>query len=468
MPEEINNRKVFTLTEVANSIKKLISGRYRSSYWIKAELNKLNHYSHSGHCYPDLMEKREGKITSQLRAILWKDDYRQINRRFKEVLHEPLKDGIKILFLAQIRFDPVHGLSLHIVDIDPSYTLGDLEREKLETIKKLTNEGLVARNRQQILPILPGRIAVVSVETSKGYADFLRVIDDNPWKYKFFHMLFPALLQGDKAVYSIISQLQRIQKVKAHFDLVAIIRGGGGDIGLSAYNKYELAKSIALFPLPVITGIGHATNETVVEMVAHQNEITPTKLAESLIHRYHDFSNLVRKAEESILRQGQKLIQSNRDQFNNLLQLMKLHASGMLNSHKSHLKDAGKAIRMYTHFITRNNRDYLIAEQQKRLHHQYNLTLQIQKSSLKSAKDLLFKESERLISENKKTLTESEKNTMQLHPENVLKRGYSITRIDGNAISNADQLKQDDLLETTFYDGRINSIVINNKIKDGK
>ena len=468
MPEEINNRKVFTLTEVANSIKKLISGRYRSSYWIKAELNKLNHYSHSGHCYPDLMEKREGKITSQLRATLWKDDYRQINRRFKEVLHEPLKDGIKILFLAQIRFDPVHGLSLHIVDIDPSYTLGDLEREKLETIRKLTNEGLIARNKQQILPILPGRIAVVSVETSKGYADFLRVIDDNPWKYKFFHMLFPALLQGDKAVYSIISQLQRIQKVKAHFDLVAIIRGGGGDIGLSAYNKYELAKSIALFPLPVITGIGHATNETVVEMVAHQNEITPTKLAESLIHRYHDFSNLVRKAEESILRQGQKLIQSNRDQFNNLLQLMKLHASGMLNSHKSHLKDAGKAIRMYTHFITRNNRDYLIAEQQKRLHHQYNLTLQIQKSSLKSAKDLLFKESERLISENKKTLTESEKNTMQLHPENVLKRGYSITRIDGNAISNADQLKQDDLLETTFYDGRINSIVINNKIKDGK
>ena len=468
MPEEINNRKVFTLTEVANSIKKLISGRYRSSYWIKAELNKLNHYSHSGHCYPDLMEKREGKITSQLRAILWKDDYRQINRRFKEVLHEPLKDGIKILFLAQIRFDPVHGLSLHIVDIDPSYTLGDLEREKLETIKKLTNEGLVARNRQQILPILPGRIAVVSVETSKGYADFLRVIDDNPWKYKFFHMLFPALLQGDKAVYSIISQLQRIQKVKAHFDLVAIIRGGGGDIGLSAYNKYELAKSIALFPLPVITGIGHATNETVVEMVAHQNEITPTKLAESLIHRYHDFSNLVRKAEETILRQGLKLIQSNRDQFNNMLQLMKLHASGMLNSHKSHLKDAGKAIRMYTHFITRNNRDYLIAEQQKRLHHQYNLTLQIQKSSLKSAKDLLFKESERLISENKKTLTESEKNTMQLHPENVLKRGYSITRIDGNAISNADQLKQDDLLETTFYDGKINSIVINNKIKNGK
>jgi len=468
MPEEINNRKVFTLTEVANSIKKLISGRYRSSYWIKAELNKLNHYSHSGHCYPDLMEKREGKITSQLRATLWKDDYRQINRRFKEVLHEPLKDGIKILFLAQIRFEPVHGLSLHIVDIDPSYTLGDLEREKLETIRKLTNEGLIARNKQQILPILPGRIAVVSVETSKGYADFLRVIDDNPWKYKFFHMLFPALLQGDKAVYSIISQLQRIQKVKAHFDLVAIIRGGGGDIGLSAYNKYELAKSIALFPLPVITGIGHATNETVVEMVAHQNEITPTKLAESLIHRYHDFSNLVRKAEESILRQGQKLIQSNRDQFNNLLQLMKLHASGMLNSHKSHLKDAGKAIRMYTHFITRNNRDYLIAEQQKRLHHQYNLTLQIQKSSLKSAKDLLFKESERLISENKKTLTESEKNTLQLHPENVLKRGYSITRIDGNAISNADQLKQDDLLETTFYDGRINSIVINNKIKDGK
>src|SRR5690606_17990837 len=127
------------------------------------------------------------------------------------------------------------------------------------------------RNKKLPFPILPQRIAIISVETSKGYADFLSVIDGNPWKYKFFHFLFPSLLQGEKAVDGIIQQLRRIRKVTKHFDVVAIIRGGGGDVGLTCYNNYRLAKEIAEFPLPVITGIGHATNETVSEIIAHFN-----------------------------------------------------------------------------------------------------------------------------------------------------------------------------------------------------
>ncbi len=462
MPQEINNRKVFSLTEIAQSVRNCLAYHYKNSFWIKAELNKLNHYSHSGHCYPDLMEKSQGKITAQMRATLWRDDFKRINRRFKEVLNEPLKDGIKILFLGQVKFDPVYGLSLHIIDIDPSYTLGDLAREKQETIKILMEEGIFARNKSKTLPLLPGRIAVISVETSKGYADFIRVIDDNPWNFKFFHMLFPALLQGDKAVYSIISQLMRIQRVQEHFDLVAIIRGGGGDIGLSAYNKYELAKAIALFPLPVFTGIGHATNETVAEMVAFQNEITPTKLAESLIHRYNDFSNQLRKAEEGLIRQGQKLLQQNKERFLNVLHLLKLHAIGLVKEHKNRLINSGRKVRLHTNFITRQNKEFVLEAIKQKMVQLPDVVLEREKKLFQIIISDIDKESNESIIQNQKQLSDVEKRIIQLHPQNVLKRGYSITRKAGQAIKRADDLVQDDILETTFFDGKTKSTVIRN------
>ena len=290
MPEKVDNKIIFTLKEVTESIQKTLTQRYSSIFWVKAEMNKLNYYNHSGHCYPELIEKIESKLVAQIKSILWKDDYENINLNFIKVLKEPLKDGIKILFAARITFDPVYGLALRIVDIDPTFTLGDLEKEKQETIDRLKKENLFEKNKQTLMPLLPQRIAIISVQTSKGYADFIKVIDQNPWSYKFFYLLFPSLLQGEKAVASIILQLDRIRKVIAHFDVVAIIRGGGGDVGLSCYNNYELSKAIATFPLPVLTGIGHATNQTVAEMTAYQNAITPTKLAEFLIQKFHNFA----------------------------------------------------------------------------------------------------------------------------------------------------------------------------------
>lgn len=159
-------------------------------------MNKLNFYKQSGHCYPELVEKKDGKIIAQIKSHLWRDDFNRVNNNFQRILKEPLKDGIKILFQAKITFDPVHGLALWIIDIDSSYTLGDLEREKQETIKQLKEEGIFNKNKTLNLPLLPQRIAIISVETSKGYADFLKVIETNSWNYKFFHILFPSLLQG--------------------------------------------------------------------------------------------------------------------------------------------------------------------------------------------------------------------------------------------------------------------------------
>jgi exodeoxyribonuclease VII large subunit len=393
MSEKSGDKTIFSLLEVMSSVQKTLNARYTSEFWVKAEMNKLNYYKQSGHCYPELVEKKDGKIIAQTKAHLWKEDFQRISGNFQNVLKEPLKDGIKILFLAKISFDPLFGLALWIKDIDPSFTLGDLEKEKQDAIRKLKEQQFFDRNKQLKLPLLPQRIAIISVETSKGYADFLKVIDHNPWNYRYFYMLFPSLLQGDKAVQDILNQLEKIKKVKDHFDVVAIIRGGGGVIGLSCYNNYQLAKEIALFPIPVITGIGHATNETVSEMVSFYNAITPTKLAEYLLQHFHNFSVPVQNASKSIVRQTQFI----------------------LKSQKEKLKITGEKLQLQT-FL-----------------------------NLKS----LFMD-----------LNNIEKNITNMSPQNVLKRGYSITRINGKALKDGLSLKEGDVLSTELYEGDIISTVI--------
>lgn len=414
MAEKIDDKTVFSLHEVTRSIQKTLSDRYKSSFWIKAEMNKLNYYSHSGHCYPELVEKQEGKVIAQIKSILWKDDYLVINDNFLKVLNEPLKDNIKILFLAKISFDPVYGLSLRIVDIDPAFTLGDLEREKQETIHKMKEEGIFLKNKTLPLPLLPQRIAIISVETSKGYADFLKVLDTNGWNYKFFHLLFPSLLQGEKAVSSIINQLRRIKTVRDHFDVVAIIRGGGGDVGLSCYNNYELAREIALFPIPVITGIGHATNETVAEMISFSNAITPTKIAEYLIQKFHNFSVPVQKAEESIIDKSRRIINDEKATFQSEVKLFRSVTENILLENRSRIKEQTRTIRQQTVFFIKN-----------------------EKAELKSI----------------------EKNVANMSPLNVMKRGFSITLKDGKPVRNAGQVKAGDTIETIVYKGSIHSIV---------
>src|SRR5690625_3620946 len=199
MADEINGKKVFSLLDVNKSIQKTLRNRYGSAFWVKAEMMKLNHYPHSGHCYPDLVEKRKGKIVAEMRANLWRSDFRRINALFKKTLKEPLKDGIKVLFLTKINFDPKYGLSLQILDIDPAFTLGDMEQERQQTISQLQEEKLFHKNKSLSLPLLPKRIAIISVETSKGLADFRKIIDHNTFGYNYFYFLFPSLLQGDNA-----------------------------------------------------------------------------------------------------------------------------------------------------------------------------------------------------------------------------------------------------------------------------
>jgi exodeoxyribonuclease VII large subunit len=454
MPEIVSDKTIFSLLEVMKSIQNVLTSRYSNSYWIKAEMNKLNFYVHSGHCYPDLVEKQGGKVIAQMRSIIWKDDFARINSVFLNTVKEPLKDGIKILFCAKVSFDPVYGLNLHIIDIDPSYSLGDLEKEKAETIQFLKKEGIFDSNK--LLPIakLPQRIAIISVETSKGYADFMNILNNNAWNYKYFTMLFPALLQGEKAVDSIINQLHRIKKAKSHFDVVAIVRGGGGDVGLSCYNHRLLTQTIALFPLPVITGIGHSTNATVAEMISYKNAITPTELADYLLQKFHNFSVPVNNAQDSINRNSKNILGYQNIRFEKSVNQFKSEARNFITSSHYLINNQIRNIQQNTSFIL------------QRQHESHNYTkftlLKHSVSTFISQRLLISNQADKLSKFTNVTLSSCSKNVQNLaqlisilNPENVLKRGYSITLQDGKSIKSIENVHIGSSITTILSDGTI-------------
>lgn len=344
MSSEENERKSFTLFEVMQSIQRTIISRYGSTFWVKADMIKLNHYIHSGHCYPDLVEKKNDRTIAQARAIIWKSDYEKINKKFIEITKEPLKDGISIFFLARIGFDPVYNLSITILDIDPVVTLGQLEKERLETINKLKTEKLFNKNKGLTLPLLPQRLAIISVETSKGYSDFMNIINQESDKYKIFTYLFPSLLQGDNAIESLIQALETVERLKHHFDCVLIIRGGGGDIGLSCYNDYELSKTIANFPIPVLTGIGHSTNETVSEMVSCKNTITPTELADFILNHFREFEKRIIASKDKIIYFSNKIIELENKHIDNIIQKLRIGISNNFITQEKKLENLEKYI----------------------------------------------------------------------------------------------------------------------------
>lgn len=457
MPEIVNGNKIFSLKEVTMSIRRTLSQRYRSSFWVRADINKLNYYPYSGHCYPDLLQKEEGKVVAQMRSMIWSRDYQRINKVFKELTGSDLGDHISVLFLAAVQYDSNHGLSLRILDIDPTFSLGQLEREKLDTISKLKSEGVFTANQLLHLPLLPSRIAVISVESSKGYADFKQLIQTGSKGFNIVHRLFPSLLQGEKAADQMIERLEEIKAKKDAFDAVAIIRGGGGEIGLAAFNDFHLSKKIALFPLPVITGIGHATNLTVVEMVAHTNTITPSALAEMLIEKFEYFKQGLNHAIEVIKRVSES-VSPVYDQLNNLT---KRFISGMQNrlilqarqqdELFSDLQYAGKQI-LQKHILLLMNAERKWSEGAGKL-------TTVATNRLSQSQWRLTAAVRETVRDQQNRLAQLNASVDLLNPENVLKRGYSISLINDKVLKESDQAEEGSLMTTQLFKGSVISKV---------
>ncbi len=428
MPE----KKIYTLSNLTQSIQNVINAHCNKIVWIKAEIVKLNYYPKSGHCYPTLVEKKNGKVIAELRGNIWGGHFETINNKFKAVLKEELKDDMTVVIQGSVTYHPLHGLALNITDIDPEYTLGELAREKAETIERLKANNIFNANKQTPLAILPKTIAIISVETSKGYGDFMDVIKKNPWGFQFHFLLFPAILQGERAVSTICEQLEKIRLHEKVFDAIAIIRGGGGEIGLSCFDNYRLAEKIATFPIPVLTGIGHSTNETVSELVSYETFITPTKIAEFLLQKFHDFAVPLKENTRKIANE----------------------ANWMFKAQKTNLKETARLFNSLTANAMNNSRAHLkqIVFQLENLALQ---NIQEQHKSLGQTEHLLLSGFNKSIEESKASLQFSEEKIRMLSPQNILKRGFSIVRQKGIVIRTTRQLEKNVLMETQLYSGSV-------------
>ena len=390
--EQFKERPVYALSEITKSIQAVINRNYSKAYYIKAEILKLNFYPHSGHCYPELVEKEGGKIKTQLRAVIWASQYHTINERFRQITGEPLKEGINILCLATVEFSPQYGLALYIQDIEPIYTLGELAKNRMAVMEQLKKEGLFEANKKLTLALLPKRIAVISVETSKGYSDFMVTLNSKKEQFCFETELFPSILQGEKAIINITQRLAEIEVRKKQFDCVVIVRGGGGDVGLSCYDDYIMAQRVATFPLPVIAGIGHAINETITGMVAYENKITPTEVAYFLIERFQQFADTIAACQQTIIKQAKAILQEQQFYIDKAQQNCQIWASQFIsNAHLSLSHIEGK------------------------------LTL--------------------------------------LDPKNILRRGFSITLLNGKPLTDNNQAHTGDKIVTLLHKGEVRSLV---------
>lgn len=400
-------KRVYTLTEVANSLQSMIEKTYKHSYYIKAEIIKLNLYPRTGHCYPELVEKEGNIIKTQMRAVIWAPQYQSINENFRKITGEPLKDGISILCMASIEFSPKYGLALYIQDIEPTYTLGEMAKNRLETIQRLKEEKVFDANKRLPMPLLPQRLAIISVETSKGYSDFMLALKKH--KYHFETELFPSLLQGEKAVITIMQQLERIFQRQTEFDCVLIIRGGGGDVGLNCYDQFELAHKVATFPLPVISGIGHSTNETITEMVSYANKISPTEVAYFLIGLFEKFENDLTEMQQTIFNKTRLMLTDARHQLNNI-------QNGL-------------------HLLTQN---FLLQNTQL----------------VNNQQDKINRFAKQLIERQHDNLDHWKVQIALLDPKNLLKRGFSISYYHGKPVTDASLIKEGEEIETRFYNGK--------------
>jgi exodeoxyribonuclease VII large subunit len=452
-----DNRQIFSLEQVCQSIKKTIEARYNQLYWVKAEMHKINRYP-SGHAFPELVQKEGDKILAQMTGTIWKQNYERIDKQFISVVKEPLKEGSNLLMQVKVTYSEVFGLSLHIVDIDPNFSLGELQRERDETLKRLQKEGLTNLNQQLSFPLLPKRIAIISADSSKGLSDFMKVIEQNPWGYRFFTMLFPAYLQGDVAVASIQAQLVRIEKVKEHFDCVAIVRGGGGEVGMTCYNNFDLCKAIATFPLPVLSGIGHSTNMTVAEMVSFRSAITPTELGDFLIQVFHEFNVPVNEAQKTIRSTALRLLESNKSLFQSEIKHFKNASMLFIQRSEQLLQNETRTLQAKARKLVGMNREQLNAAvfglktESKNSLKEYFIELDRFQNSLQTySRSQLEKENREL--DHLRGLVRL------LDPKQVLKRGFSITTHNGVSVNKDMKMKEGILLQVQTYDFMIKTII---------
>lgn len=436
----------------------LAAAKDLSGVWIVAELSDVRFSG--GHCYMELIEKNESGLTvAKLRATIWRTTYFQLRQKFFNATQREITSGIKALIRGSINHHSLYGISLNIIDIDPSYTLGDLERLRREIIHKLQKEGVANMNKSLPFPKAPQKIAIISAEGAAGYGDFIKHLLGNSYGFVFYPCLFPCLMQGDKASLSIRHALEVIESSAHIWDCVVIVRGGGATTDLNGFDDYELAKAVATCGIPVVVGIGHERDRNVLDEIANISLKTPTAVASFFIDEARqayenviDLADKIRYLSTEIIRGEERLIAS-------VLSLLPQLAFRRLNDANSELEAyAGKIPLLLQGKIGKEK--LRINGINQVLDNLIKGKIGKETIRIEGLKQLLANVAATSIHNNNLKIDSLEKLFGVLDPKNTLKRGYSITRINGKAIKNIENINNGDIITTTLHDGEIRSTVM--------
>lgn len=407
--------EALSLYELNNRVRLVLNRALTDEYWLQAELSEVR-VNAAGHCYVEFVQKdsRGNALLAKARGTVWNNVFCLLRPYFERETGQAFAAGISVLVRVRVDFHELYGYSLTVTDIDPSYTVGDMARRRKEILRMLQEEGVIDLNKELEMPMVPQRVAVISSPTAAGYGDFCDQLARNLYGYVFRVKLFPAIMQGDRVENSILEALDKILSEVEKWDVVVIIRGGGAVSDLTGFDTYMLAASCAQFPLPIITGIGHERDDTVLDMVAHTRVKTPTAAAEYLIGRVHEAADGLDTLVEQI----------------NLCLTRRLEGEKQrLNELARRLPELLKLRRMYEenrwNGLWQRIRSGAVTTITKRTHH-----LEMLEQRVKSC-----------------------------DPQMLLSRGFSLTMKEGRAVTDASDLKEGDVLVTRFAKGEVTSVV---------
>jgi exodeoxyribonuclease VII large subunit len=452
-----------TLTELQVIIKESLYLSLPDMYWVTAEISEINENS-AGHCYLELIEKHPDDINirARVRAIIWSNRYRFLKPLFRDATGESLKEGLKIFIRVKIEYHEVYGLSLVISDIDPAFTIGEMAIKRNLIIRRLQEEGVFEMNKELEFPGLPRNIAVISSGNAAGYTDFINQLKGNSYGYVFNTLLFEASVQGAETEKSVINALARIADNVELFDVVVIIRGGGSQTDLSWFDNYNIAYYVTQFPIPVLTGIGHEKDLSVTDMVAWQSLKTPTATADFLISCMLNAEKMLNELGSEIAEVSGIIIEKNRIRLETgKIRLIPV-ARALISDMKERLADSkidiiniGKGYIIREEIIPSMQISKLVSATRTLIN---GSTSDVILSGSK-LKNLTFN----CLRQNQERTESLEKTLGILSPVNVLKRGFTITSMNGKIIKRSTIAKPGDIIDTQFTDGTINSKVLEKK-----
>jgi exodeoxyribonuclease VII large subunit len=402
----------FTLFQLNSLVEEKIQNAFPETCWLMAETSDVRYKN--GHCYLEFIEKKGPNIIAKARGYIWENTFKLLKPYFEAKTGQSFVSGLKTLVKVSVDFHPVYGYGLNVYDIDPAYTLGDMQRHRQEILDRLEKEGVLSLNKELEIPSIPQRIAVITSPTAAGYEDFMNHLTNNSSGFVFYPHLFPSVMQGDQTEQSIITALNKIYENQTLFDVVVIIRGGGATSDLASFDTYPLAVNCAQFPLPIITGIGHERDNTVLDFIVNYRAKTPTAAADYLIGRMEETAFLLSNYQSNISYSADCLLKSEIEKIQQLTYYLPLFVSTCIEK--------------------QNNALNLLKEKLKTMQKQI---LSNEENKLKE-KEVFFKLSS---------------------PEYILSKGYSITLKNGKALKSSNSLLEGDSIETILFEGKILSKV---------